>query len=154
MHTEGPFAPEDAAAARERYAALGTAAQEVTREVAKAMDFDGEEYDRRVTGEVVATARDALFASLLAVRVGDREDFEAWRADHPDYEVREAGSENVDRVTWHAAPAAGVAVAVTFQDEERAAVATLRRQSFGSVYRDLLGSGRGDGASGPDDADA
>ena len=46
-------------------------------------------------------------------------------------------SENVDNVAWHAPPFAD-AVAATFQNEEDAAVETLRRQAFGRVYRELL----------------
>jgi hypothetical protein len=139
MHTEETFAPEDVEAARERYEALGTAARTVVREVAKAMAFDREEYDERVTPAVVATARDALFASLLAVHVGTREEYEAWLDERErDYEVVETGSEHVEHVAWHAAPFAGEVAAATFQDEEEAAVATLRRQAFGRIYEDRL----------------
>jgi hypothetical protein len=138
METLGEFVPATPAAARERYEALGPAAQTITREVARAMEFDREEYRERVTAEVVETARDALFASLLEVRVGDREAFEAFVADHPDDELREQGHPDVDRVAWHRAPAAGTVVAATFQDERDAAVAALRRQAFGMVYRELL----------------
>lgn len=136
MHTVGTFAPTSAAEASERYEEVGPAAQTVVREVAKAMEFDREEYDDRVTGEVVETARDALFASLLEVRVGTRAEFEEWR-DEYDGEVAVVGSENVERVVWHAGPE-DEAVAATFQNEEDAAVATLRRQAFGRLYRPLL----------------
>jgi hypothetical protein len=138
MHTEGFLTPETAAAARERYETAGPAAQTVVREVATAMDFDREEYDERVTSAVVETARDAIFASQLEVRVGAREDFEDWQAANPDYETEVIGSENVDRVAWHAAPFAETAVAATFGDREAAAVGTLRRQAFGSVYRPVV----------------
>jgi hypothetical protein len=100
------------------------------------MAFDADEYDERVTGEVVETARDALFASLLEVRTGTREEYEDWLADR-DREVVEEGSENVSQVAWHDALGETV-VAATYESEERAAVATLRRQAFGRVYRDLL----------------
>ncbi|MDF9745016.1 DUF5809 family protein [Natrinema salsiterrestre] len=136
MHTAGTFSFESADDAREQYESVGPAAQTVIREVAKAMAFDREEYDERVTGDVVETARDALFASLLAVRVGSREEFEDWRESY-DGEVTETGHEDVDRVAWHAGPD-GEAVAATFQNEEDAAVATLRRQAFGRLYRDLV----------------
>jgi len=138
MHTEGFFAPTTTEAARDRYEAVGPTAQTTVREVAKAMDFDKSEYDDRVTGGVVETAREAIFASLLEVRVGSREAFEDWRADHPDYDLEEIGSENVDRVVWHAVPFAETVVAATFQDREDAAIGTLRRQAFGSVYRDVV----------------
>ncbi|NHX37201.1 MULTISPECIES: DUF5809 family protein [Halolamina] len=144
MRTEGVFSPETEADAVEAFESVGPAARTVVRETAKAMSFDREEYDERVTGEVVETARDALFASLLAVTVGDREEWEAWREDHPEYEVRENGSEQVDRVVWHASPAAGTAVAATFQSEEDAAVATLRRQAFGRIYRPLFDDDAGE----------
>jgi len=138
MHTEGWFAPETAAAARDRYESLGPAAQTVVREVTRAMDFDREEYESRVDSDVVATARDAVFASLLAVTVGTDEEFERWREEHDDYEVHVAGSENVDHVAWHGAPFAEEAAAATFQNEEAAAVETLRRQAFGRIYREYL----------------
>ncbi|MFB6195830.1 MAG: DUF5809 family protein [Haloplanus sp.] len=137
METEGVFDPETLSAARDAYAAVGPAAKTVVRETATAMDFDREEYRDRVTSDVVETARDALFASLLVVRVADREEFESWRAD-ADVEVTMVGSENVDHVVWHVAPFADAAVAATFQAEREAAVATLRRQAFGRLYRDRL----------------
>jgi hypothetical protein len=137
MHTEGTFAPETAEAARERYESLGPTTQVVVREVARAMGFDREEYRDRVTEDVVLTARDALFAGLLEITVGTREEFEAWREGY-DGEVHVAGSENVDYVAWHAPPFVDGAVAATFQNEEKAAVGTLRRQAFGRLYRDEL----------------
>ncbi|MBZ6494490.1 DUF5809 family protein [Natrinema longum] len=136
MHTVGTFTFESAADARAQYESVGPAAQTVVREVTKAMAFDRAEYDDRVTSEVVETARDALFASLLEVRVGNREEFEDWR-DSYDGEVTTVGHEDVDHVVWHAGPD-GEAVAATFQNEEAAAVATLRRQAFGRLYRDLV----------------
>ncbi|MWV41556.1 DUF5809 family protein [Natrialba sp. INN-245] len=136
MHTVGTFEFESSAEAREAYESVGPAAQTVVREVAKAMSFDRAEYDDRVTGDVVETARDALFASLLSVAVGSREEYDEWR-DEYDGEVTEIGNENVDNVVWHAGPE-GEAVAATFQNEEEAAVATLRRQSFGRIYRELV----------------
>ena len=136
MHTDGPFTFETVDAARERYEAVGPVAQTVVREVARAMDFDRVEYDERVTNDVVETARDACFASLLEVTVGTREEYDEWLAGY-DGEVMEAGHDAVDNVVWHGGPD-GEAVAATFQEEEAAAVATLRRQAFGKLYRDLL----------------
>ena len=157
MDTEGRLAPETAAAAREAYDELGPAAQVATREAAKAMEFDRAEYRERVTGDVVATVRDALFASLLRVHVGSRDEFDDWLADHPDYEADVAGSENVDRVVWHPVPfgndGAGVAVAATYQDERDAAVGTLRRRAFGRVYRDAFRNDAS-GETDPDDGEA
>ena len=138
METEGIFAPETIEDAREAYEDVGPAAQTVVRETARAMEFDREEYRDRVTGEVVETARDALFASLLVVSVGTKAEFDEWRDDNPDYEVHVAGSDSVDFVVWHAAPFAETAVAATFQNEEGAAVGTLRRQAFGRIYRERL----------------
>ncbi|UPV76125.1 DUF5809 family protein [Halorussus limi] len=136
METHGFLSPATESEARDRYEAVGPAAQTVVKETAKAMEFAPDEYDERVTGEVVETARDALFASLLAVRTGTREEYEEWLADR-DRDAVERGSENVDNVAWHDALGETV-VAATYQSEERAAVATLRRQAFGRVYRDLL----------------
>lgn len=139
------FAPETAEEAREAYASVGPAAQTVVRETARAMEFDREEYGRRVTSDVVETARDALFASLLRVFVADREAFEDWCAEHPDYQVAEAGSEHVASVVWHPVPFAERVVAATFQNEREAAVGTLRRQAFGRVYREYLDGEATDG---------
>jgi len=147
MDTDGTLAPATAAAARERYEALGSTAQVVVKETAKAMKMDAEEYRDRVTSDVVETARDALFASLLEVRVGSREAFDEWVADNGDYEVREVGSEHVDSVVWHAAPAADTVVAATFHEEREAAVGTLRRQAFGRIYRELVTADAGDSAA-------
>ncbi|MFC4551383.1 MULTISPECIES: DUF5809 family protein [Halorussus] len=136
MDTHGFLAPDDEAAARRLFESVGPAAQTVVKETAKAMAFDREEYGERVTGDVVETARDALFASLLAVQTGTREEYEAWLADR-DREVVERGNPNVENVAWHDAFDETV-VAATFQNEPDAAVATLRRQAFGSVYREVL----------------
>jgi hypothetical protein len=138
MHVEGRLAPATAEEARAAYDELAPAAKTVVRETAKAMSFDRAEYGERVTSDVVETALDALFASLLEVNVGSREEYERFRADHPDLEERLEGSESVGRVAWHPAPAAGLLVAATFHEEREAAVGTLRRQAFGKAYRDLL----------------
>lgn len=137
MDTEGTLLPETATAARRQYDSLESTATEVVREVAKAMEFGGDEYDQRVTDDVIETARDTLFASRLAVTIGTREEFEQWQAE-ADHEVIEVGSEHVDNVVWHAPPATETAVAATFQDKQEAAVETLRRQAFGRLYRELL----------------
>ena len=153
MDTDGRLAPATAEAARDRYAELGATAQTVVKEVAKAMEMGADEYGDRVTGEVVETARDALFASLLEVHTGTREEYEEWLADQ-EYETHEVGSDNVDNVAWHAAPAAETVVAATFQSERRAAVETLRRQAFGRVYRELVtegGEGTDDGGPAVED---
>jgi len=136
MHHDGVFAPSSLEQARDQYERVGPAAQTVVRETAKAMDFDREEYGERVTSDVVETARDALFASLLTVTVGTRAEYDEWRASYSG-DVHEMGGENVDHVVWHEGPAEE-AIAATFQHEEAAAVATLRRQAFGRLYRDLL----------------
>ncbi|MEF8799508.1 MAG: DUF5809 family protein [Halolamina sp.] len=138
MRTEGVFSPETEAGAREAFESVGPAAQVVVRETAKAMEFDREEYDERITGEVVETAREALFASLLTVHVGSVEEWEAWQDDHPSYDVHRNGSEHVDNVVWHVVPFAETAVAATYQQKEEAAIGTLRRQAFGRIYDDLL----------------
>ncbi|SEH58461.1 hypothetical protein SAMN05192561_10960 [Halopenitus malekzadehii] len=141
METRGLIAPETIAAARDHYEEAGPAAQVVVRETAKSMSFDAAEYDERVTGEVVETARDALFASLLEVHVADRDAFDEWLADTDRYaseDVELLGSEHVDRIVWHAAPFAESVVAATFHEEEAAAIGTLRRNAFGRIYRDQL----------------
>lgn len=144
METAGYIRPDSRSEAREIYGELGPAAQELTREVALAMDFEPEEYDRRVTGAVVMTARDVLFSTLLAVRRGPRDAFEEWRAEAPqrDYELHIEGAEHVDHVAWHTSPFAETVVAATYQDEPEAAVATLRRIAWGRLYRPLFHDGQ------------
>jgi hypothetical protein len=137
MYVRGGFAPERESAAADRYDELGATAQLVVREVAMAMGMDAEEYDDRVTEDVVATAREVLFAENLAIRVADRGAFDDWCAEY-DGEVTVLGAEDVDHVAWHAPPFTDQAVAATFQAEEDAAVGTVRRQAFGRIYRDLL----------------
>lgn len=153
METAGTLAPESEREAREAFEAAGPTAQQVVREAARAMSFDREEYRERVTGEVVETARNVLFAERLAVRVGTREEFDAWREDHPDYEVTELGSPDVDRIVWHAAPFADAVVAATFQNEREAAVGTLRRQAFSRLYRPRFEDDESDGAETVEDAE-
>ncbi|WP_135305707.1 DUF5809 family protein [Haloarcula amylovorans] len=137
METEGQFSPTTVADAQDRYEALGPTAQVVVKEVAKAMGLDAEEYRDRVTGEVVETARDVLFAESLSVTVGTAEEFETWATD-ADYEVTVVGADNVDNVVWHAPEFAEEAVAATFQSERQAAVGTLRRQAFGRIYSEVV----------------
>jgi hypothetical protein len=141
MDTEGSLSPESADDARAAFDATGPTAKQVVREVAKAMEFDREEYRERVTGTVIERARNVLFADRLAVTVGTREEFDAWVDDNPGYEVTLFGSEDVDRAVWHAAPFAGEAVAATFQNERDAAVGTLRRQAFSRIYRPRFADG-------------
>lgn len=136
--TRGLLAPETEAEVRERFEAVGPAAQTVTREVARAMDLSTEEYEEYVTSEVVGTAREALFASLLEVEVGDYEEFETAQDEHPDAEVVENGSSEVGNAVWHYVPFADALVATTFQNEPDAAAATLRRILFGRFYSDVL----------------
>lgn len=135
METRGRLEFETETAAREAFEAAGPTAQTAVREATKAMAFDREEYETRVTPAVVETVRDVVFASQLAVHVGTRTEFDDWRAT-TDLEVTTVGSDQVDRVAWHAAPFAGVAVAATFQAEADAAVETLRRQALGRIYRE------------------
>lgn len=136
MKTTGQFAPDSLEEARKQYEAVGPAAQTAVREVTSVMEFSREEYADRVDSAVVETARDAIFASLLAVTVGTREEYLAWREAY-DGEVFEAGHENVENVVWHAGPT-GDAVAATFQAKEEAAIGTLRRQAFGRLYAEQL----------------
>lgn len=138
METRGLLALETRSEAADAFESLGPVAQVVTKEVARAMAFDREEYTDRVTEDVVQTARDALFASLLEVHVGSTAAFEAWLDEHDDLEVHLEGNENVDQRAWHPVYPADSVAAVTFHEEPDAAVATVQRQAFGRFYRDLL----------------
>lgn len=145
MDTRGTFAPTTRADALERYEEAGPVAQVVVREATKAMSFDADEYDERVTPEVIRTARDATFAELLVVHVGEDGEFDEWLADS-DFDADDVvriGSDNVDNLVWHPIPFADTVIAATFQDEPDAAVSTLRRNAFGRVYREeFYASGR------------
>ncbi|WP_233516936.1 DUF5809 family protein, partial [Haloferax sp. Atlit-6N] len=72
--------------------------------------------------------------------------------EHPDYEVITLGSDDVDRVAWHAAPFAETVVAATFQNEREAAVGTLRKQAFSRLYRPKF-EDSSDGSSADDDSE-
>jgi len=137
MDTDGLFDPETREAARERFESLGPAAETVVKESTRQMGFDKAEFDERVTDGVVRTAQESLFASLLLVRVGTREEYDQWCTEQ-EREPVEVGHERVEHVVWHAPPFAEQAVAATFQDEREAAVGTLRRQAFGRLYREAL----------------
>ena len=140
METRGVFAPETSEAAATQYEQLGPTARVVVRETAKAMSFDADEYDERVTGAVVETARDATFAELLVVHLADHNGFDAWLADSEftDADVVRLGSPDVNRVAWHPVPFDKTVIATTYQDRPTAAASTLRRAAFGRVYRDVL----------------
>jgi len=137
METEGLFEPETRERVQERYSGLAPAADEMVRAATRAMAFDTEEYDERVTDEVRAAAQQALFASLLAVRVGTRAEYERWRESH-EGELFEIGSDDATNVVWHDPPWTGDAVAATFRNERGAAVATLRKQAFGHLYSEVV----------------
>lgn len=140
METRGLFAPTSATETRDYYEVVGPAAQAVVREVARAIGLDREAYAETVTAEVVETARDAMFASLLEVQVGTMAEWDERKEalESADVTVTVVGSDHVDRVVWHVATFADAAVAATFQDEPDAAVGTLRRQAFGRIYRDVV----------------
>ena len=137
MHDRGYFAPEQVEETRALFEAAGAAARTVVREVGRALGLDRDEVGERIDADVIRTAHEALFASLLRVSVGTRAEFDDFRA-AADLEVIEVGSPNVEHVAWHAVEFADVVVAVTFQHEEDAAVETLRRQVFGRVYAEWL----------------
>ncbi len=135
MEVRGTDEYETEAAAREAFEAAGPTAQTAVREAAKAMGFPREEYEERVTPEVIETVRDVVFAGRLRIRVGSAAEFDEWR-EGADLEVDTIGSEHVDNVAWHAAPFCGEAVAATFGEQADAAVETLRRQALGRIYRE------------------
>lgn len=142
MKTVGFVCPDTEAKARTTYEELGLVAQTVVREVAIAMGIDQAEYADRMTSDVIETARDAIFASLLTVNVADRDRFDQWQAEdqYAQYDVHLEGSEHVEQIVWHAASVDEQIVAATFQDERDAAIATLRGIAWGRVYRPCLRS--------------
>jgi hypothetical protein len=70
METEGILAPETPAAARGRFASLAPAAKTVLREVGRELSMDTGTYQEQIDDDLRLTAQEAIFASLLAVRVG------------------------------------------------------------------------------------
>ena len=138
METEGLLDPETETDARAQFEMLAPAAETVVKEAARQMGFDKAEFEERITDDVIRAAQESLFASLLVVSVGTREEYEQWCADHS-CEAIEVGHKRVDHAVWHPAPFAERVVAATFQDEREAAVGTLRRQAFGRIYREILG---------------
>lgn len=140
MRTVGYIAPTTEEAAREHFEALGPAAQELTREIAVAMDFDHAEYRERVTAEIVSTAREALFGSLLEVTTADRDMFDTWldEQDYPPDAVTIEGGELVDNIAWHESPMASCVIGATYQNERDAAVSTLKRMAWGKLYRPVI----------------
>ena len=137
MDTEGLFAPESVERARQQYAAVGTAASAVVREFARSAPIDADVADVREDEDLVHTAREAIFASLLVVNLGTRAEFEDWLAAR-DREVETLGSDHVSRIAWHDAPVTGQVLAATYESEPAAAAATLRRQAFARLYREVV----------------
>lgn len=133
METSGLFAPTDEAGVRHRYDAVGAAATVAAAEVAQALGVDRD----RVDDDVRLVAHEAIFASLLSVMVGTRAEYEDWLADR-DRTTIELGSEHVSGVAWHDAPFAEAVIAATYESEPQAAVATLRRQAFARLYREVV----------------
>lgn len=137
MRSVGVFEPETVEEARASYSMLRPTAKAIVRETAKAMGFDSEEYTNRVTQPVIDHVHEALFAELLVVTIGPKAKFDAYAEEYPG-EIIVVGSEHVDYAAWHTASIANTVIAATFQGEESAASATLRRQAFGRVYREYL----------------
>lgn len=100
METRGTFAPETRADALEYYEEVGPVAQVVVREATKAMSFGADEYDERVTPEVIRTARDATFAEMLVVHVGEEGEFDDWLAESEFDEDDVVGSGPTTSTTW------------------------------------------------------
>jgi hypothetical protein len=149
MDTEGVFAPETAAAARERFQSFESAANTALRTLGRELGMDTDEYTERMTEDVRIATQEAMFASLLQVHIGTRSEYETWLDDH-EFEAVEVGSDAVDNVVLHAPGFADRAIAATFQDEREAAVGTLRTQAFGRLYRDVV-STTPDASEGTDD---
>lgn len=140
MEATGFIEPQTTAAAREHHRECELMAADVVREVALALGIDGEAYRERVTDEVVRTAQDAIFGALLRVQTGTVADFDAATSSnsYSDYTVQMEGSEHVDGRAWHVSPCAEAIAVVSFDTEPQAAIATVRRQAYGRIYRPLL----------------
>lgn len=139
METEGLLAPASETAVREQYEAVAPAAEVTAKEVAKTLELEATAPHEQVDEDVILTAHEAIFASLLSVHVGTREEFAVWLADiDRDPEVTELGSEHVTGVAWHHAPVENRVLAATFADEPEAAAHALRRQAFATCYSEVV----------------
>lgn len=135
MEQVGIINPDTPADARSMYQNLAQPADVIVKEVSRALAIDPQEYDSKVGEDVIHTAQDALFASLLTVSVGTIDEYHQWQESF-DGDITEIGSPNVDNVVWHVFDE--TAIAATFQDQRDAAIATLQRQAYGELYRGLL----------------
>lgn len=138
MDTRGQFAPETKAAARSLYDDLAIAAETVTKTLAETSTDSREAYHELLDQERIDAAHEALFASLLEVHVGSVEEFESWMNRHDAFQLSLSGPETVPRRAWHPVRPRKTVTAVSFQTAPEAAVATVRRQAFGTQYRELL----------------
>jgi len=137
MERRGILAPETPGDARARYDDLQQTSREVVRTAAKQMGFGTQEYQTRVTDDVIESARDALFASLLVVQTGSKTEFESG-TESLDGEREVIGHENVEHVAWHIVPFSETVVAATFENQPDAAADTVRRQAFATAYQEVV----------------
>ncbi|MFB6082483.1 MAG: DUF5809 family protein [Halanaeroarchaeum sp.] len=138
MKTRGYIAPETEPAVRAQYAALAPAAKTVTKEIAEAATDDSDAYREIASEDVYETAQQALFASLLEVQVGTAAEYKSALDEYEGFEADVAGTETVARRAWHPVEARETVVAVSFEEREDAAVASLQRQAFGRFYRPMI----------------
>lgn len=137
MDTEGLFAPASVTTAREQYEAAEHAAGVVVHELLRTLSTSGKAIDDTDDAALRSTATEALFASLLEIHVGTREEFESYQADR-ERAVEVLGSEYVSGVAWHDAEALDRVIAATYENEPAAAADALRRQAFAKGYREVL----------------
>lgn len=137
MKTVGLLRPSDPEDARTLHRSVAPAARTVVVEAARTMPVDDSRFQELVTDEVHAVANRALFASLLEVHDGSREEFERWLEGlDGDPEVTTFGTETVDGIVWHRFR--DRVVAATYQHEPEAARGTLRRFAYNELYRDVI----------------
>jgi hypothetical protein len=138
MERRGLFSFDSEADLAAVHQALLPAGETVTEELLDVLAYHQEASEVSVTTELVETAHEAIFASLLEVYTGDSDEFDAWLRDHPELEVHLEGHEHAERRAWHPVGPAGAVVAVTFQQEVEAAAEMVRRQAVGRYYRERL----------------
>lgn len=137
MKTVGLLRPSDPDDAQALHRSVAPAARTVVGEAVRTMPVDDSRFRELVTDEVHAVANRALFASLLEVHDGSREDFERWLKDvDGDPEVTTFGTDTVDRIVWHRFR--DRVMAATYQHEPEAARGTLRRIAYNELYRDVI----------------
>ena len=138
MQEHGSVAPKTEAEVKTTAQSVESTAKGVVTEVAKTMGFDDEEFQSRVTEDVIQTAVGVLMGNQLTVFNGSISEFESWRSSHSSFDVEQMGSTEVDFAAWHPSPVAERVIVATYQNHPEAATEMVRRAAFQYIYREMI----------------